>query len=89
MQGHEVVLAIRDTTFFNFTHHPATPGLGEIGTKSQNQRGFGLHSTLVVTPSARPLGVLTQAFVERPLDAPAHTPSELRKLPIEDKESYR
>jgi hypothetical protein len=61
----------------------------EIGTKGQNQRGFGLHSTLAVTPSGQPLGVLTQAFVERPLGAPAHTPSELRKQPIEDKESYR
>ena len=67
LQEHKVVLAVQDTTFFNFTHHPATQGLGEIGTKSQNQRGFGLHSTLAVTPSGQPLGVLTQAFVERPL----------------------
>ena len=89
MHGHEVVLAVQDTTFLNFTHHPATQGLGEIGTKGQNQRGFGLHSTLAVTPSGQPLGILTQAFVERPLGAPAHTPSELRKQPIEDKESYR
>jgi len=89
MQGHEVVLALQDTTFFNFTHHPETQGLGEIGTKGQNQRGFGLHSTLAVTPSGQPLGVLTQAFVERPLGEPAHTPSALRKQPIEDKESYR
>jgi hypothetical protein len=88
-QDHKVVLAVQDTAFLNFTHHPATQGLGEIGTKSQNQRGFGLPSTLAVTPSGQPLGVLTQAFVERPLEAPAHTPNEMRKLPIEDKESYR
>lgn len=89
MQGHAVVLAVQDTTFFNFTHHPATQGLGAIGPQGQNQRGFGLHSTLAVTPGGQPLGVLTQAFVERPLGAPAHTPSELRTQPIEDKESYR
>jgi hypothetical protein len=89
LKGHKVVLAVQDTTFFNFTHHPATQGLGEIGTKGHNQRGFGLHSTLAVTSGGQPLGVLTQAFVERLLDEPAHTPSELRKLPIEDKESYR
>lgn len=89
MQGHTVVLAVQDTTFFNFTHHPATQGLGEIGTKGQNQRGFGLHSTWAVTPSGQPLGVLAQAFVERPLGEPAHTPNAMRKLPIEDKESYR
>ena len=43
-------------------------------------------------PSPRkgqPLGLLTQAFVERPLGQPAHTPQEMRKLPIEEKESYR
>jgi len=89
MQGHTVVLAVQDTTFLNYTHHPETQGLGEIGTKNQHQRGFGLHSTLAVTPQGQPLGLLTQAYVERPLDQPAHTPNELRKLPIEKKESYR
>jgi len=89
MQGYAVVLAVQDTTFFNYTGHPQTKGLGEIGTKAQNQRGFGLHSTLAVTPQGQPLGLLTQAYVERPLGQPAHTPSELRKLPIEKKESYR
>jgi hypothetical protein len=89
MQGHAVVLAIQDTTFFNYTHHPETEGLGEIGTKTQHQRGFGLHSTLAVTPQGQPLGLLTQAYVERPLGQPAHTPSQLQKLPIEEKESYR
>jgi hypothetical protein len=89
MQGQAVVLAVQDTTFFNYTHHPETQGLGEIGTKKQDQRGFGLHSTLAVTPHGQPLGLLTQAFVERPLGQPAHTPSQLRQLPIEEKESYR
>jgi hypothetical protein len=64
MIGHEIVLAIQDTTFLNYSHHPETQDLGEIGTKAQNQRGFGLHSTLAVTPSGQPLGLLTQAFLE-------------------------
>jgi hypothetical protein len=89
MEGHKVVLAVQDTTFFNFTHHPETQGLGEIGAKGQNQRGFGLHSTLAVTPDGQPLGLLTQAFLERPIGKPAHTPQEMQKLPIEAKESYR
>jgi len=89
MGKYELVLAIQDTTFFNYTHHPHTEGLGEIGTKEQNQRGFGMHSTLAVTPTGVPLGLLTQAFFTRPLGEPAHTPAELRKLPIEEKESYR
>jgi hypothetical protein len=89
MSNHELVLAIQDTTFFNYTHHPQTEGLGEIGNKKQQQRGFGMHSTLVVTPSGLPLGTLTQQFFTRPLGEPAHTPSELRQLPIEEKESYK
>lgn len=89
MEAYELVLALQDTTFFNYTHHPKTEGLGEIGNKQQNQRGFGMHSTLAVTPSGTPLGLLTQAFFTRPIGEPAHTPSEVRKQPIEEKESYR
>ena len=49
LKKHELVLAIQATTFLNYTHHPQTPGLGEIGKKEQQQRGFGLHTTLAVT----------------------------------------
>jgi hypothetical protein len=83
------VLAVQDTTFFNYTHHPQTEGLGEIGNKQQNQRGFGMHSTLAVTEAGVPLGILTQSFFTRPIGEPAHKPEELRLLPIEAKESYR
>jgi hypothetical protein len=89
MSKHELVLALQDTTFFNYTHHPQTEGLGEIGNKKQQQRGFGMHSTLVVTPAGVPLGALTQQFFTRPIGEPSHTPSELNKLPIEEKESYK
>jgi len=89
MSQYPLVLAVQDTTFFNYTHHPQTEGLGEIGTKKQHQRGFGLHSTLVVTPAGLPLGTLTQQFFSRPLGAPAHTPAELQRLPIQAKESYK
>jgi len=83
------VLAVQDTTFLNYTHHPKTEGLGPIGKKSQKQRGFGLHSTLAVLPGGLPLGLLTQAVLLRPEDEPSHRPEECRLLPIEAKESYR
>ena len=51
-----VVLAVQDTSFLNFTHHPETEGLGAVGNKGQKQRGFGMHSTLAVTPKGLPLG---------------------------------
>jgi hypothetical protein len=89
MKSHVLVLAVQDTTFFNYTHHPQTEGLGEIGNKAQNQRGFGMHSTLVVTPQRLPLGLLTQQYFERPIGAASRTASENQKLPIEEKESYR
>ncbi len=89
MSNHKLVLAVQDTVFFNYTHHPQTEGLGEIGNKKQQQRGFGMHSTLVVTPAGMPLGKLTQKFFTRPIGKPAHTPSQLAKLAIEEKESYK
>ena len=89
MTAYPLVLAIQDTTFFNYTAHPHTDGLGEIGKKDQQQRGFGMHTTLAVTPDGLPLGLLTQACFTRPIGQPAHTPNELHRLPIADKESYR
>lgn len=89
MSGYKRVLAVQDTSFLNYTSHPKTEDLGAIGNKSWNQRGFGLHSTLAVTPKGLPLGLLTQAFFTRPIGEPSHTPAECRKLPIEEKESYR
>jgi hypothetical protein len=89
MAQYERVLAVQDTTFLNYTHHPQTEGLGPIGKKSQKQRGFGLHSTLITTPEGMPLGVLTQAVFTRPEDEPSHRPEDCRLLPVEEKESYR
>jgi len=89
MKLHALVLAVQDTSFLNYTHHLQTEGVGEIGTKAQNQRGFGMHSTLAVTPQGLSLGLLTQQFFERPIGAASHTASETQKLPMEEKESYR
>jgi hypothetical protein len=89
MAEHPVVLAVQDTSFLNFTHHPKTKGLGAIGNKTQKQQGFGMHSTLAVTPKGLPLGLLTQDFFHRDPDEPSHRPQDCRKLPIEEKESYR
>ena len=89
MREHKRVLAIQDTSFLNFTHHPQTEELGEIGNKTQNQRGFGMHSTLAVTEKGVPLGLLTQDFFTRAIGEPAHRAAALSKLPIEEKESYR
>ena len=89
MNGHAVVLAVQDTIFFNFTHHPGTQGLGAIGAKGQNHANLGMHSALAVALRGQPLRLLTQEYLKRPLEEPSHTPQQARKQPIEEKESYR
>lgn len=89
MKAHTLVLAIQDTTFLNYTHHPHTEGLGAIGKKELQQRGLGLHSTLAATPQGQPLGVLTQQYFEHAIGEASRTPARVHRLPIEEKESYR
>jgi hypothetical protein len=84
MAAHPLVVAIQDTTFLNYTHHPATLGLGSIGG---HQRGLVMHSTLAVTPDALPLGVLEQQIWARTDPEPGAKPAKQR--PIERKESHK
>jgi hypothetical protein len=84
MAAHPLVLAIQDTTFLNYTHHPATTGLGPIGG---GQRGLVMHSTLAVTPQGLPLGVLDQQIWARP--EPQKPPKRPKQRPITDKESQK
>jgi hypothetical protein len=84
MVAHPLVLAIQDTTFLNYTHHPATSGLGPIGG---GQRGLVMHSTLAVTPLGLPLGVLDQQIWARP--EPERGAKRTKQRPIADKESHK
>jgi hypothetical protein len=60
MRGQEIVLAVQDTTYLNYTHHPKKQGIGPIGTKEQNLLGLLIHSTLAMTEKGLPLGLITQ-----------------------------
>lgn len=52
-----VVLLVQDTTELDFTAHPATTGLGPVGTARGH--GFHLQTVLAVRPDPRlPLGVM-------------------------------
>ena len=53
-----IVLALQDTSTLNYSTHPQTEGLGPIGTRLQHIIGLFLHSTLAVTPTGQPLGLL-------------------------------
>lgn len=89
MSQHALVLAVQDTSFLNYTHHPKTEGTGAIGTKKQQQSGFVMHSTLALTAEGLPLGLVTQTIWARPVDQPSKTATECSQQPIEEKESYK
>jgi Transposase DNA-binding/Transposase Tn5 dimerisation domain len=52
------VLAVQDTTEVDWTAHPATTGLGPVG--SPTHQGLMVHSTLAFTPERVPLGLVAQ-----------------------------
>jgi hypothetical protein len=62
MKGHCVVLAVQDTTDFNFSHHKAKDEAAGFGPISAHEHvlGLKLHTTFAVSGSGVPLGVLDQ-----------------------------
>lgn len=83
---HSVVLAIQDTTTFNFTHHPGTAGRGPLA--EQHVLGFLAHSVLVASAQGVPLGVLHQKQWARDPEAEG-TRNQRQQRPFADKESFR
>lgn len=86
MRDEGVVLAIQDTSLLDWTQHPATSGLGPLGT--DRQQGLVMHSTLAVTPERLALGILSQEVWARDPETFSQLPNR-RERPIEDKESHK
>jgi hypothetical protein len=80
------VLALQDTTSFDFTTHPRTRGLGYLG--HPKRFGFLAHTVLCVSTDGVPLGVLHQQVWRRD---PAHLGKRARRRgkPTAAKESRR
>lgn len=94
MRAEPVVLCIQDGTDLNFASRPGCEGLGVIGSNQTGAiaRGLQLHSTLAVTPSGLPLGVVGARFDPPPAQDQKETSEE--KTPEESKtrrwlEEYR
>lgn len=84
--GYKQVLLLQDTTSFNFSHHPATTGMGSLG--SDAPQGFLAHSVLVASPTGVPLGLLDQQVWVR--DPNEYGKRETRhERDFKDKESYK
>lgn len=87
MKGHETILAIQDTTSFNFTSHPNTKGVGDIGPQP-HLKGFLKHTTLAVTVNGVPLGTLSSEEWIRDPDERGKRATK-RKRKVDDKESKK
>lgn len=84
--GTKRVLAVQDSTSFNFETRPKTRGLGVI--EDNRTVGFFAHSTLAVSVTGVPLGLLDQQVWSRP--PTAHKKDNAHQaLPITEKESYK
>jgi len=85
MNRQELVLVANDTTELVLTGHPATEGLGSVGSGS----GVGLlaHGSLSMSEEGVPLGVLSlQRWVREESKGKR---AKRKSLPIEEKESFK
>lgn len=82
----DVLLAVQDTTVFNFTLHRKTEGLGPIGQKGLS--GFFYHGCLGVSSDGVPLGLLAHRMWVRPTEGRDSRNSH-KYRPLQDKESAR
>jgi hypothetical protein len=88
LRHHSIVLALQDTSTLNYSTHPQTEGLGPIGTRRQKIIGLLLHSTLAVTPSGLPLGMLHTAVHARDPET-VGSAKQRHSKPIAEKESHK
>ena len=85
MQAAELVLAVQDTSYLDWTDHPATTGLGPLAAASH--QGLLVHTTLALTPERVPLGLLQQQVWAR--DPLVRRNQDHKQRPTCDKESQK
>jgi hypothetical protein len=88
MAPEKIVLAVQDTTFLNYSTHPATENLGPIRNKKDGCIGLVLYDTMAFNLDGTPLGLLDAQCWAR--DPKALGKKRQRAaLPIEQKESHK
>lgn len=63
LEGKAVVLAIQDTSFIDYTNHPATEGLGLL--MDEEHQGLIIHPTLAVSLEGVALGLIDMQILNR------------------------
>jgi hypothetical protein len=86
--GQRVVLCPQDTTSLNYSAHPATVGLGPIGSVPDGVIGLLVHDTMAFSVAGTPLGLLDVQWWARDAEEFGQK-HERRRRPIEAKESYK
>lgn len=86
IHGEKLVLFMQDTTSFDFSHHPAASGMGMLD--HENCGGFLAHSTLAVSSSGVPLGLMEQQMWVRPEEETGKR-HQRHTTPFAEKESYK
>lgn len=86
IQKVERVLAIQDTSYLDWSRHPATQGLGPLATPYG--RGLIMHSTVAFTSEGLPLGVLAQEIWAREEESYGQL-RDRHERPIQEKESNK
>jgi len=86
---HPIVLCPQDTTTLNYSTHPQTRGLGPISNNRDKTIGLLLHSTLALTPSGQPLGLLHAQSRARDPRAFRRSSAQRNRLPRAAKESQK
>lgn len=89
MTGHKYVLAIQDSSYLDYSHHPSKRELGPIGTSQQALRGLVMHSALAITTQGLPLGLLHQRLWSRSETVKQMNSTGRNKVPITEKESNK
>ena len=83
-----VVLAVQDTTSFNYDTHADMEGLGPMNTHVDGAQGILLHDTMAYTPAGTAMGLVDiQAWARDPKQFGKRATRYQRA--IEQKESYK
>jgi hypothetical protein len=83
-----VVLAVQDTTSFNYDTHAEMEGLGPINTRVDGAQGILMHGTMAYTTQGTALGLVdVQVWARDPKDFGKS--AKRYERPIEQKESYK